>query len=163
MNQSMGTIFFSVPALLIPDWLWPNQPRALGYELVQFSYPERYGDGIYSTVATSTGEGFFNFGWFGLLFAVVFATIFLRIIDSCLDKYSHRKNVTIFVVLGLVLIAMLAGSVADYTWSGVHTYVARMIKRVPIFLLIVMLAYSKKIGLPEREFSSKKELLAPVK
>ena len=142
-EPSYGYNLLSVPALIIPEAVWPAQPPALGYELVQFSAPERYADGVYSTVATSTGEGFFNFGWFGLLFVVILATIFLRTLDFYLSRYSHTGNITLFVALGLILIAMLAGAVADYTWSGVHTYVARMIKRLPLFLVILLLAWMR--------------------
>src|SRR5699024_6182343 len=56
----------SVPALFIPESIWLNQPRALGYEVVRFDAPELYGDLIFSTVVSSTGEAIYNFGWWVL-------------------------------------------------------------------------------------------------
>lgn len=36
---------------------------------------------------------------------------------------------------------MLAGAIADYTWSGFHTYSARMLARLPAFLIVLALAW----------------------
>lgn len=135
-----GYNLLSVIATLIPKSIWPNKPMALGYELVQFVSPERYGDGLFSTAATSTGEGVFNFGWLGIPVVIVFAASVLRLLDSAMIKRLRDYTPTVLSVLGIVLIAILAGAVADYTWSGVHTYIARMIARIPVFILIIVLA-----------------------
>ena len=135
-----GYNLLSVIATLIPESMWPDKPMALGYELVQFVSPERYGDGLFSTAATSTGEGVFNFGWLGIPIVIIFAASVLRLLDSAMIKRLRDSTPKVLGVLGIVLIAILAGAVADYTWSGVHTYVARMIARLPVFVLIVVWA-----------------------
>lgn len=136
-----GFNLLSVPALVIPKSIWPEQPWALGYELVRFYAPERYGDGIFSTVASSTGEGFYNFGWWGLPIVIVVVACALRLLDGQLSQRLAINRPTILGLLGVVLLAMLAGSVADYTWSGVHTYAARTLLRLPIFLVVVAAAW----------------------
>lgn len=140
-TPALGYNLLSVFAILIPESVWPNQPRALGYELVQFVAPEKYADGIFSTAATSTGEGIFNFGWLGIALVIVFAAFVLRRLDSSMLRHLNAANPTISGILGFVLVAMLAGAVADYTWSGVHTYVARMITRLPVLLVLLVLAW----------------------
>lgn len=140
-SPGLGYNLLSVPALFIPESVWPTQPPALGYELVQFDDPARYGDGIFSTVATFAGEGFFNFGWLGLPLVIVFAAVALRLLDTQLQRQLAVADRSLVQFLGLVLFAMLCGAVADYTWSGVHTYAARMIRRLPIFLIALVLAW----------------------
>ena len=135
-----GYNLLSVFAIVVPESVWPKQPVPLGYELVQFVDPEKYGDSVFSTAATSIGEGVFNFGWFGIPIVVIFAAAILRMMDSLMIKRLRMARSAAIGVLGIVLAAMLAGAVADYTWSGVHTYVARMIARLPVFILILILA-----------------------
>jgi len=147
-----GYNLLSVIATPIPESIWPNQPVSIGYELVQFVAPEKYGDGLFSTAATSSGEGVFNFGWMGIPIVIVFAASVLRLLDSAMNRRLQDATPTVLGVLGIVLAAMLAGAVADYTWSGVHTYIARMTSRLPVFLLIVVLAkvsvHSRRRNLP---------------
>lgn len=140
LDPSLGYNLLSVPALFIPKSIWPTQPNALGYELVWFDDPGRYGDGIFSTVATSTGEGIFNFGWMGIPIVIVFSVIVLRTFDAKLNHHLNFNKKTILSMLSLILLAMLIGAIADYTWSGVHTYSARTLTRLPIFLLVVLCA-----------------------
>src|SRR5690625_1266980 len=146
-TPSYGYNLLSVPALFIPESIWPNQPRALGYEVVRFDAPELYGDGIFSTVVSSTGEAIYNFGWWGLALIIVVAAIVLRLLDGFLLSRLSAQRLSVMGLLGLVFAAMLAGAIADYTWSGVHTYAARMIARLPAFLLIVTAAWlTTRIG-----------------
>lgn len=140
-TPSYGYNLLSVPALLVPDSVWPSQPRALGYEVVLFDAPELYGDGIFSTVVSSTGEGLYNFGWWGLPIVVVVAACALRLIDRVLLTRITANPDTILGVLGIVFVAMLAGAIADYTWSGFHTYAARMLARLPAFCFVLAIAW----------------------
>src|SRR5699024_10237551 len=98
-------------------------------------------DGIFSTVVSSTGEAIYNFGWWGLALIIVVAAIVLRLLDGFLLSRLSAQRLNVMGLLGLVFAAMLAGAIADYTWSGVHTYAARMIARLPAFLLIVTAAW----------------------
>ncbi len=139
-QPSLGYNLLSIPAILIPDFVWPNQPTALGYELVQFADPARYGDGIFSTVATFVGEGLYNFSWFGIPVVIAFATFLLRSIDTQLNAQLGSHRITRVGLLGFVLVVMLAGALADYTWSGVHTYLARTLYRLPVFLIVLLFA-----------------------
>lgn len=140
-EPSYGYNLLSVPALVIPEFVWPGQPMALGYEVVRFYAPEKYGDGIYSTVVSSTGEGIFNFGWLGLPLVIIFAAWALRLLDSLLVQQLNSRHATTLGLLGVVFVAILTGAIADYTWSGVHTYVARTLSRLPIFLVVFLLAW----------------------
>lgn len=137
-QPAYGYNLLSVPSLVIPEFIWPGQPMALGYELVQFYSPGKYGDGIYSTVASSTGEGIFNFGWVGLPVVIIFAACALRLLDSLLERQLSSRQADLLKMLGVVLVAMLIGAIADYTWSGVHTYTARMLGRLPMFLVVLV-------------------------
>lgn len=139
-HLSLGYNLLSIPAIFIPNFLWPDEPTALGYELVQFAAPELYGDGIFSTVATFVGEMMFNFGWFGILVVIIFAVLLLRTLDSLLGRHLDRRRGTRVAILGFVLLAMLAGALADYTWSGVHTYVARTLYRLPVIFVVWIFA-----------------------
>jgi len=140
-TPSYGYNLLSVPALFIPESIWPNPPRALGYEVVRFDAPELYGDGIFSTVVSSAGEGIYNFGWWGLALVIVFAAIVLRLLDGFLLSRLSAQRLSVMGLLALVFAAMLAGAIADYTWSGIHTYAARMIARLLALLLIVAAAW----------------------
>lgn len=140
-TPAYGYNLLSVPALLIPESVWPNQPQALGYEVVVFDSPELYGDGVFSTVVSSTGEGIFNFGWWGLPIIILVAAVALRLIDRFLLARIRAEHITLLGLLALVFAAMLAGAIADYTWSGVHTYGARMLARMPAFILILVIAW----------------------
>src|SRR5699024_12409470 len=73
-TPSYGYNLLSVPALFIPESIWPNQPRALGYEVVRFDAPELYGEGIYSNFVSSTGEALSLFASMGLAMFNVYAT-----------------------------------------------------------------------------------------
>lgn len=158
-QPAYGYNLLSVPALFIPESIWPSQPMALGYELVWFYSPGRYGDGIYSTVASSTGEGIFNFGWLGLPLVIIFAACALRLLDSLLECQLSSRQADLLKMLGIVLMAMLIGAVADYTWSGVHTYTARMLGRLPMFLvvLVVVLIHVRLKGQGVKRGSLRKE------
>lgn len=136
----LGYNLLSVVALVIPESVWPSQPISLGYELVQFVSPEKYGDGVFSTAGTSTGEGLFNFGWLGIVIVMIVSAVGLRLLDSSMFRLLQKLNPTVLGVLGLVFAAMLAGALADYTWSGIHTYAARMITRLPVFLCVLIIA-----------------------
>lgn len=140
-TPSYGYNLLSVPALVIPESIWPSQPHALGYEVVLFDSPELYGDGIFSTVVSSTGEGVYNFGWWGLPIVIVVAACALRLLDRLLLTRLNANPNTILGILGIVFVAMLAGAIADYTWSGFHTYSARMLARLPAFLIVLALAW----------------------
>lgn len=139
--SSYGYNLLSVPALLIPESVWPNQPQALGYEVVRFYDPARYGDGIFSTVVSFAGEGIYNFGWLGLAIVIVVAAAALRVLDSILIGQLKENRTAVLGLMGIVLVAMLAGAIADYTWSGVHTYAARMLRRLPAFLIVLIFAW----------------------
>src|SRR5699024_5406926 len=91
-TPSYGYNLLSVPALFIPGSIWPNQPRALGYEVVRFDAPDLFGDGIFSTVVSSTGEAIYNFGWWGLALIIVVAAIVLRLLDGfLLSRLSAQR------------------------------------------------------------------------
>ena len=140
-TPAYGYNLLSVPAMAIPETLWASQPQALGYELVMLVDPAKYGDGQFSTVASWVGEGIFNFGWWGLPVVIVFASVVLRFLDSLLQVRLSGDYTPLIRMLGVVLVAMLIGAIADYTWSGVHTYSARMLSRLPLFFIVFSMAW----------------------
>lgn len=133
---SYGFNLLSFPALLLPG---DGEPWALGYELVQITSPERYGSG-YSVVASSTGEAVFNFGLFGLVLAVPVVALIVRLLDRQLARTISKSNITAFVLVSIAFWAICAGSFADFTWSGQHTYLARIATRFPFVLVFAVIA-----------------------
>lgn len=161
-TPAYGYNLLSVPAIAIPEFIWPNQPQALGYELVIFFAPEKYGDGIFSTVASWVGEAIFNFGWWGVPIVIVAAAIGLRFLDALLENRLHHNYTSVVSLLVMVLIAMVIGAIADYTWSGTHTYVARMLRRVPIFIVVLVAAwFHAQLG--RVKMNEKPEISDPLK
>lgn len=134
---SYGYNLFSFPALLLPG---EAEPRALGYELVRITSPERYGTG-YSVVASSTGEAVYNFGLLGLVFVVPVVAVIVRLLDKLLSRSVTKANRTTLGLIAVVFLSMCAGSFADFTWSGQHTYFARIAARLPFIAGFAVLAW----------------------
>lgn len=135
-----GYSLLSFPALFVPSEIWPSQPRALGYDLVAITAPEKVGSG-YSVVASYTGEAVYNFGMLGFLIVIPVVACLLRFLDKRFVHSLQHANPTELGLLGIVFWAMCAGSIADFTWSGQHTYLARIATRLPLLLGLIILAW----------------------
>lgn len=134
---SYGYNLLSFLALLAPG---EAEPRALGYELVQITSPERYGSG-YSVVASSTGEAVYNFGLFGFVVVVPVVAFIVHMLDKLLARTVTKVNLTTFGLIAIVFWAICAGSFADFTWSGQHTYLARIAMRLPFIAGLAIFAW----------------------
>lgn len=143
---SYGVNLLSYPSLLLPASWVPNAPQALGYELVKIHAPARYGSG-YSVVATSSGEAYFNFGIVGLALMVPVLVYLLNLLDRAMVKRMSSPASGTLALLGIVFWAMLAGGIADLTWSGQHTLLTRVTTRLPLLLVLAALAWTHaKLG-----------------
>jgi hypothetical protein len=136
---SFGHNLLSYPFVFMPETWFSNAPQALGYELVQIWAPEKYGTG-YSVVATSSGEAYYNFGWFGLVLIIPGLVLVLRLVDRQMVKCMSAKTGALGALLWIALWAMLAGGISDLTWSGQHTFLTRTTARLPLWLVLAALA-----------------------
>lgn len=140
-----GTSFLSILSVLIPSSVWPDAPKPLGYELVAITDPLKYDSG-FSTVATSAGEAYYNFGWAGIPIVSVVVALLIRWGDRTLARLTMSPSVS-SAGFWILVTLVLTSSVADYAWSGVHTYVARSALRLPvvaIFGAVTWMAVRKK-------------------
>lgn len=136
---SFGQNLLSFPFAFVPESWFRDAPQALGYELVNIWAPEKYGTG-YSVVATTSGEAYFNFGWFGLVLIVPVMVFLLRLLDNGMVKRMSAENVNLAALLWIVFWAMLAGGISDFTWSGQHTFLTRATTRLPLLVILSGLA-----------------------
>ena len=137
---SYGLNLLSYPATFLPASWFPDAPQALGYELVLIHAPERYGSG-YSVVATSSGEAYFNFGVVGLVLMVPVLVFLLNLLDRAMVKRMSSPASGTLALLGIVFWAMLAGGIADLTWSGQHTLLTRASTRLPLLVVLAGMAW----------------------
>lgn len=140
IDSANGRSFLSVLSQIIPASWWPEAPQALGYELVAIVQPLKYDSG-FSTVATSAGEAFYNFGWLGIPFISVLVGLVIRGADKFLLRIINCQINTHTTLLWLLITVVLIGSIADYTWSGTHTYVARNSLRFPLIGLFMVVTF----------------------
>ncbi len=135
---SGGRNFLSVPAMFVPDWLWPDKPLALGYEISLITAPTKFGTG-YSDASSILGEWLYDFGYLGLFLMVPiigFAIPLLdRVMTLCLRITSNTTR-----LFAVAIAVMLCAGVPDLVWSGTHTYSARMLLRLPLILASLTLA-----------------------
>lgn len=138
---SYGYNLFSYP-FAWADTLFPDAPKALGYELVKITAPSRYGSG-YSVVATSNGEAYFNFGFAGLALMVPVIVYLLNLLDRKMVGSMSKSQTTALALLNIVFWAMLAGGIADLVWSGQHTFLTRATTRLPLlgFLALMVVVH----------------------
>lgn len=137
---SYGANLLSYPAAYLPaDWA-KEAPQALGYELVRIWAPDKYGTG-YSVAATSSGEAYYNFGFLGLALMVPALVFLLNLLDRTVVRSMSTENAGALPLLGIVFWAMLAGGISDLTWSGQHTFLTRATTRVPLWFVLVILAF----------------------
>lgn len=137
---SFGMNLLSYPFALLPASWFPGAPQALGYELVKITAPAKYGSG-YSVVATSSGEAYFNFGFIGLVLIIPVLVILLRLLDDAMVQSMSGEAPGLYALLGIVFWAMLAGGISDLTWSGQHTFLTRATTRLPLWALLLVLAW----------------------
>lgn len=137
---SFGMNLLSYPFALLPASWFPDAPQALGYELVKITAPAKYGTG-YSVVATSSGEAYFNFGFIGLVLIIPVLVILLRLLDGAMVRSMSGEAPGLYALLGIVFWAMLAGGISDLTWSGQHTFLTRATTRLPLWALLLVLAW----------------------
>lgn len=130
-GKSLTTFpFIVLPNSMNPKWV----PDAIGYDLVRFVAPARYGRG-YSVAPTVFGEWVYNFAIWGLVLLVPLAVFALRILDRRLDAAllglaSGRNG-----IVKLAFWTMLCGSIADLVWGGLHIWFARTLARSPALVV----------------------------
>lgn len=136
-----GASFLSLPFVLLPESVRPSWvPDALGYDLVNLTAPSKEGTG-FSDAATVFGEWVWNFGLIGLLLMIPIVAWGIVIVDRGFDRAVSRVcSGSRRDLLLLVAFSMLVGSVADFVWSGLHTYGARLLTRLPV--IVVLFAFS---------------------
>lgn len=148
-----GLNFLSAPVLVIPQRLLPfEKPEALGYELVKLLDPEKYGTG-YSLASTLFGEWVFNFGVWGLVLVVPVMAWVLAFVDRrfrrSVDGLADHENSFMPVLVWI----LVAGSIGDLTWQGLHTLTARTLSRLPLAIAVGLIVQRRGIRSPRRRRS----------
>ncbi|KGM13512.1 hypothetical protein [Cellulomonas bogoriensis] len=138
---ALGAPFLSVPFSLVPESWQPDwTPGAIGYELVLLESPSRYGSG-FSVASTSFGEWFYSFAALGVVLSVPFLAAVCVLLDRSLRRSMDNIAASPLGMLKVAFWAMLAGGLGDLAWGGVHTWIARLVMRMPILLLMIPLTW----------------------
>lgn len=142
-----GRTFVTIPFSFLPDSQVPTwAPEALGYDLVHLTDPARAGTG-FSMASTAYGEWIWNFSVVGLIAAVPFMAWAFKALDARFERILARLNEGRRPLLWLAAWGMASGGVADLAWSGVHTYLSRMLLRLPYLFVLVALSRPGNGGL----------------
>lgn len=136
-----GWNLLSVPLSYLPAGWLPGAPQALGYELVAFYAPERYGSG-FSIAATAAGEAVYNFGLLGILLAAPVLAWLCNFIDRRIRLAAAGAGADRVALVRLAVWVSFGGAIADLVWNGWHVFVTRTLTRLPLFggLIVVALA-----------------------
>lgn len=147
-----GFNFLSAPLLVVPqEWLPFERPRAFGYELVRIIEPGLGPE--QSFAATMFGEWVFNFGILGFIIVVPIAAWALAFLDrrlrASLDGLAD-EGLSFMPVLVWILVA---GSIADLTWNGIHILWARTLSRLPLIGVVGLVLQRQKVRDMKRQSS----------
>ena len=83
-RQFIGSIFF-----FIPESIWYNRPKGTGHMLAEIN------NYSYSNISMPLwGEGFVNFGFYGILVCI----ILISFINAFFDSFSKNKNIIIKIL-----------------------------------------------------------------
>lgn len=146
-----GFNFLSAPMLIVPQQLLPfEKPNALGYELVKVLQPDRYGTG-FSLASTVFGEWAFNFGILGFFFVVPAMAWALAFVDRRFGASVDHLADAGFSFMSFLVWVLLAGSIADLTWSGLHVLSARTLSRLPLVLVVGLVLQRQQINAARRK------------
>lgn len=130
-----GLNFLSAPLLLVPESVLPfERPNALGYELVRLVDPT-LGSG-YSLAATVFGEWAFNFGIAGLVLVVPAMAWFLALLERRFRSSVDGMDRSALSFMPVLFWVLIAGSIADLAWNGLHILTARTLSRLPLILAV---------------------------
>lgn len=152
-----GWNLFSVPLSFLPAGWLPGAPQALGYELVAFYAPERYGSG-FSIAATAAGEAVFNFGILGILLAAPVLAWLCNFIDRRVRLAAAGAGTDRVALVRLTVWVTFGGAIADLAWNGWHVFVTRTLTRLPLLGGLAVVAVAAR-GLDRRTTRPRRVLL----
>jgi hypothetical protein len=136
IEPTMGDTFASTLLTPLPRGYLPGKPIGFGAVLTAHYAPELVDIG-HSMAALAQGEWVWNFGLPGLVGFVVATGCLLH----GLERWQRHAIMTARGTAGIVAIvaAVVAMTgVADYLWTGSHTYVVRAGFRVLVLLGVVL-------------------------
>lgn len=139
----------ALPESIVPEWI----PEAAGYELAAITDPELYGTG-FSTVVSSYGELWWNFGPLGLVIGVPAISFLLIRLDAWAVLSYRNSGGGARPLLVLLLFSSLVGGVGDLVWSGFHTWIVRMYARVAALLILAVLTLYLPAAMTRSRFVS---------
>jgi len=152
LNYQYGKTYLDAFILPIPRKLWPNKPLSLGSNGVfgETFFPELYVDKDIVLTTTILGEGFMNFGLFGIILAMTLAGVTLRVFWTYLQidpTNTHR----------VLIYAALFGHLPIFIRSGFYTYFTEESQlMVPLLLVTLIIRNSKYMVKPRREIGFSK-------
>jgi len=151
LNYQYGKTYLDMFILPIPRKIWPTKPLTLGANgtFGAVFFPNLY---IFQDVVLATtilGEGYMNFGIFGLVFPMFLAGIFLKMIWKYLSfnpKSKHR----------VLIYSALYGHLPIFIRSGFYTYFTEELQLIVPLLICIFLMTSSRVSMyPARNLVSK--------
>lgn len=139
LQLAWGWNLLSFPLSFLPEGWMANAPQALGYEIVEFYSPDRYGSG-YSLAATATGEAIYNFGLAGILIAAPILAWLCNLVDRRFRIAAAEAHTDRVALVRLAAWATVGGAIADLAWNGWHVFIVRTLTRLPLFAVLAALA-----------------------
>lgn len=150
-----GRTFLASSLVWVPRSIWTNKPAGFGLQLTEHFSPEYVRAG-HSMAALAYGEWYANFGFVGLIIALLVSALGLRFLDTRM-RLAQMQTRTFWWSFRIILIAIVVSGIPDYFWGGTFTFAARSGLRVlvlsALFLplwLATRLAPGRTMSRPKR-------------
>ncbi|GEL07241.1 hypothetical protein [Salisediminibacterium halotolerans] len=122
----------------VPREFWADKPWNFNREITFIFRPEYIEDG-HSEASVIYAEWFFNFGYPGIVLAILSMGLFLKVIDSMYLKAAVNFNwKRIDFVKHVTLLILMVGLI-DLYWGGFSTFMARGGIRLLVFYAVLMI------------------------
>ena len=108
----MGETYERIPASLVPRALWPDKP-VVSFGINEWFFRHEGG----SSPLTVMGEGYLNYGWFGVVLAAIVIAIMLRLMDRFMLR-SVNNIAVLPVYMGFVALSARLHTQSLSMWIG---------------------------------------------
>ena len=99
----MGETYSRIPRALVPRQLWKDKPKMVLLPINEWFFKHDGG----SSPITTPGEGYLNFGWYGVMLAAIVAAMFIRSVEWLFSRLLWNGAVLPIYVATLALFALI--------------------------------------------------------